>query len=318
MEFGTTIPMRGPLAHEEGTKALAAETEALGFGHISVTDHLIVPRRIDSDYPYTDDGKFPGEQEGFAFEQFSVLAYLAALTRTARLITAVTVVPHRGAVAAAKTISTIDFLSGGRTVIGVGAGWMKEEFDGLGIPAFEQRGAVTDEYIEAWKELWTNPNPSYSGDHVNFSNISFLPRPAQAGGPPIWVGGESAPAMRRTAKLGDTWFPLFHNPRFPMNTVERFGGRLGRMHQIAEEHGRDPASIGLAVFAIKFSNRPEHDNETGERELMSGPNEAIIEDISRLKELGVTDMVVNFHRSSLEKTLDGMRNFMENIAPKVG
>ena len=317
MDFGTTIPMRGPLAHAEGIRTLAQETEAMGFGHISVTDHLIVPRRIDSNYPYTSDGKFPGEAEGFAFEQFSIMSYLAALTTRAKLISAVSVVPHRGAVAAAKTISTIDFLSGGRVVIGVGAGWMREEFEALGIPDFDERGRVTDEYIAAYKELWTSDTPSFDGKHVSFDNIAFLPKPAQAGGPPIWVGGESAPALRRLATLGDVWFPILSNPRFPMNTVARFRKRLARMHEIAEEHDRDPATIGLAIFAIQFTSRPALDEETGERLLLTGPNEAIVEDLQQLAESGVTDLVVNFHRSTMEKTLDGMRNFMENIAPKV-
>lgn len=317
MEFGTTIPMRGPLAHAEGIRTLAHETEAMGFGHISVTDHLIVPRRIDSDYPYTSDGKFPGEAEGFAFEQFSIMSYLAALTTRARLISAVSVVPHRGAVAAAKTISTIDFLSGGRVVIGVGAGWMREEFEALGIPDFDERGRVTDEYIAAYKELWTSDTPSFGGKHVRFDNIAFLPKPARAGGPPIWVGGESAPALRRLATLGDVWFPILSNPRFPMNTVARFRKRLARMHEIAEEHARDPATIGLAIFAIQFTSRPVLDEETGERQLLTGPNEVIIEDLQQLADIGVTDLVVNFHRSTMEKTLDGMSNFMENIAPKL-
>lgn len=317
MEFGTTIPMRGPLAHAKGIRTLARETEAMGFGHISVTDHLIVPRRIDSNYPYTSDGKFPGEAEGFAFEQFSIMSYLAALTTRARLISAVSVVPHRGAVAAAKTISTIDFLSGGRVVIGVGAGWMREEFEALGIPDFDERGRVTDEYIAAYKELWTSDTPSFDGKHVSFNNIAFLPKPEQAGGPPIWVGGESAPALRRLATLGDVWFPILSNPRFPMNTVARFRKRLARMHEIAEEHARDPVTIGLAIFAIQFTSRPVLDEETGERLLLTGPNEVIIEDLQQLAEIGVTDLVVNFHRSTMEKTLDGMSNFMENIAPKV-
>lgn len=317
MEFGTNVPMRGPLAHAEGIRTLAQETEAMGFGHISVTDHLIVPRKIDSDYPYTADGKFPGEAEGFALEQYTIMSYLAALTTRARLITAITVVPHRGAVAAAKTISTIDYLTGGRVVIGVGAGWMREEFDALGIPDFDDRGRVTDEYIAAYKELWTSETPTFDGKHVKFDNITFLPRPVQAEGPPIWVGGESAPALRRVAKLGDAWFPILNNPRFPMNTIARFRKRLARMHEIAGEHGRDPAEIGLAIFAIQYSNRPSQDPETGERELLTGPNEAIVEDLQQLAEIGVTDVVLNFHRSTMEKTLEGMQNFMENIAPKV-
>ena len=194
---------------------------------------------------------------------------------------------------------------------------MREEFDALGIPDFDDRGRVTDEYIAAYKELWTSDAPAFDGKHVKFGNITFLPRPAQAGGPPIWVGGESAPALRRVAKLGDAWFPILNNPRFPMNTVARFRKRLARMHEIAGEHGRDPAEIGLAIFAIQYSNRPSQDPETGERELLTGPNEAIVEDLQQLAEIGVTDVVLNFHRSTMEKTLEGMRNFVENIAPKV-
>ena len=317
MDFGTTVPMRGPLAHAAAIRTLADETEAMGFGHISVTDHLVVPRRIGSDYPYTDDGKFPGEAEGFAFEQFSVMAFLAALTTRAKLITAITVVPHRGAVTAAKTISTIDFLSGGRTVIGVGAGWMREEFEALGLPDFDARGKVTDEYIAAYKELWTAEAPRFAGNYVQFDNIAFLPKPVRPGGPPIWVGGESGPAMRRTARIGDVWFPILHNPRHLLNTAERFRAGVARMRQIAEQLDRDPASVGLALFAIKYSNRPAHDAETGRRELLSGPNEAIVEDLQQLAELGVTDVVVNFHRSTIDKTLAEMRNFAEEIAPKV-
>jgi alkanesulfonate monooxygenase SsuD/methylene tetrahydromethanopterin reductase-like flavin-dependent oxidoreductase (luciferase family) len=184
MKFGTTVPMRGPLAHAEAIRTIAEQTEAMEFSHISVTDHLIVPRRIDSHYPYTSDGAFPGEAEGFALEQFSIMAYLTALTRTAKLITAITVVPHRGAVQAAKTIATIDYLSGGRTVLRVGAGWMREEFDALNIPPFDERGRVTDEYLFAYKKLWTKDAPEFHGTHIDFANISFEPKPVQRGGPP--------------------------------------------------------------------------------------------------------------------------------------
>ena len=314
MKFGTTVPMRGPLAHAEAIRTIAEQIEAMEFSHISVTDHLIVPRRIDSRYPYTSDGAFPGEAEGLALEQFSMMAYLAALTRTAKLIT---VVPHRGAVQAAKTIATIDYLSGWRTVLGVGAGWMREEFDALSIPPFDERGRVTDEYLGAYKELWTKDAPEFHGTHVDFANISFEPKPVQRGGPPIWVGGESGPAVRRTITLGDVWFPIAHNPRHPMNTLERFHGGVERMRTAAEKHGRDLETVGLVLFAIKYSSRPAIDPETGARDLLTGSNDQIVEDLQALAEVGVLDVVLNFHRSTMEKTLDGMCNFVEEVAPRV-
>lgn len=317
MDFGTTVPMRGPLAEPASIGALARETEALGFGHISVTDHLIVPRQIASPYPYTDDGRFPGEAEGFALEQFSIVSYLAALTTTAKLITAITVVPHRGAILAAKTVSTIDYMSGGRMILGIGTGWMREEFDALNIPPFDDRGRVTDEYLRAYKELWTSDTPTFHGSHVEFADISFQPKPVQAGGPPIWVGGESGPALRRTVTLGDAWFPIMHNPRNPLNTLTRFRAGVKRMRCVAEEHNRDPASVGLALFAIKYSSRPTIDPDTGERDLLTGSNPEIVEDLQALAEIGVTEVVLNFHRSTMDKTLDGMRNFAEEIAPKL-
>ena len=196
MNFGLTIPVRGSLATPEDAKALASRAEALDFAHLAVTDHLVVPKSIDSRYPYNQTGKFPGQATcGDCFDQFTLMAYLAAISTKPRLVTAVTVIPHRGAVHTAKIMATIDVLSGGRTTLGVGAGWMKEEFDALGVPDFDQRGKVTDEYLEAFKILWTEDDPKFQGKHVNFSNINFYPKPVQKPHPPIWVGGESRPAF---------------------------------------------------------------------------------------------------------------------------
>ena len=123
MEFGLGIPTRGPLADPASIEAIAARAEALGFSWLAVSDHLIVPRAIDSRYPYSDSGAFPGAVTGDCLEQFTLLAFLAAITARARLLTSVTVVPHRGAIETAKLVTTIDNLSGGRFAFGVGAGW---------------------------------------------------------------------------------------------------------------------------------------------------------------------------------------------------
>jgi probable F420-dependent oxidoreductase len=315
MDVGLTIPTRGPLATSEGIAAMARRAEALGFAHLSLSDHVVVPRKIDSRYPYSESGEWAGAASGECFEQFTELAWLAAITTKARLITAVAVIPYRGAVHTAKIAATIDVLSEGRMVLGVGAGWLKEEFEALGAPPFEERGRVTDEYLQAFKILWTEDNPSFEGRHVRFANVSFLPKPVQKPHPPIWVGGESPAALRRTARHGDVWFPIGNNPRHPLDTVARFGEGLKALHQIAEQHGRDPKSIGLAFYAGWFDETKTLSTPGGERQILTGTAAQIAEDIDGLAALGVTDLVLNFQRATLEQSLASMQHFCDEIRP---
>ena len=202
---------------------IARAGEDLGYDALFTGDHILVPRNIASPYPYTEGGEFPGSPSGESMEQLTLLAFLAGQTSRIRLVTSVIIVPHRNALVAAKALATLDVLSGGRLVVGVGVGWMREEFEALNLPPFEERGAVTDEYIRAFKELWTSDDPHFEGKYVSFDNISFLPKPVQKPHPPIWVGGESRPALRRTAELADGWYPLGSNPTFPMGTPQQLG-----------------------------------------------------------------------------------------------
>jgi probable F420-dependent oxidoreductase len=313
MDFGLTIPTRGPLATPAAVAAFARRAEELGFGHLAVPDHVVVPRSIDSRYPYSASGEFPGAASGACFDQFTLLAFVAAINATARLLTSVTVIPHRGAVHTAKIVSTIDVLSQGRMVLGVGAGWMKEEFEALGAPAFEERGRVTDEYLQAFKILWTEDDPRFEGDHVRFENITFLPKPLQTPHPPIWVGGESPAALRRTARYGDVWFPIGNNPRHPLDTMARFADGIANMRSIAEKNDRNPGDIGLAFFANWFDETKSASTPDGERLLLTGSAEQIAEDIDGFADLGVTDLTLNFQRDTLEQSLDSMQHFAEVI-----
>ena len=165
MKYGFTVPTRGPLAEPDSLMTIAKRAEALGYDSISLGDHILVPKDIDSTYPYTETGEFPGSASGACLEQLNVLSYLAGQTERIRLATSVMIVPHRNPLVAAKALTTIDVLSKGRLVVGIGAGWMREEFEALGIPAFEERGAVTDEYIQAIKELWTSDDPTFEGKY---------------------------------------------------------------------------------------------------------------------------------------------------------
>ena len=318
MDVGLTIPTRGPLATPSCVEALCRRADDIGFTHLAVPDHIIVPRSIDSRYPYTASGEFPGAASGACFDQFALLAFVAAINSSARLLTSVTVIPHRGAVQTAKLVSTIDVLSNGRMILGVGAGWMREEFEAIGAPPFDERGRVTDEYLLAFKALWTEDDPRFDGRHVRFSNITFLPKPLQKPHPPIWVGGESPAALRRTVRLGDTWFPIGNNPRHPLDTVERFAAGLEALARVAESNNRAPDTIGLAFFANWFDESSTLEASGGGRLLLTGSSDAIADDISRLEELGVTDLTLNFQRENLEKSLDSMAHFVETIQPKVG
>ena len=179
MDYGFSIPARGPLANRNGVDAMAKHGEKHGFAYLAVPDHIVVPTNISSVYPYSNSGNFPGAASGDALELFTVMAYLAAVTTSITLLSSIMVVPHRGAVHSAKILSTIDELSGGRLTVGVGAGWLEEEFEIIGAPPFAERGKVTDEYLAAIKALWIQDRPRFEGKYVQFSNVSFLPKPHQ-------------------------------------------------------------------------------------------------------------------------------------------
>ena len=215
MDFGFGLPTRGPLSAPQTLAALAAGGEDLGFTYIGVADHIVVARRIDSTYPYSETGSFTGWESGECLEQLTLLGYLAAHTTAIRLLSSVMVVPHRNPVHTAKILSTIDNLSGGRLTVGCGVGWMREEFEAIGTPPFDNRGSVSDEYIRVFKELWTSDAPTFEGKYASFSDIVFSPQPVQKPHPPIWIGGESPAALRRAARLGDAWYPIGSNPTYP-------------------------------------------------------------------------------------------------------
>ena len=314
MDFGFNVPTRGPLANKDDLTAIAQRGEALGYRYLAIPDHIVVPTSIASRYPYSQEGDWPGRLSGDCFEQLTLMAWLAAATSEARLVTSVMVVPHRNPVHTAKILATIDALSGGRVVLGCGTGWMAEEFEAIGTEPFAERGKVTDEYIRIFKTLWTEDAPRFQGDYNSFADIVFAPTPAQD--PlPIWIGGESGRAIRRTVELGDAWFPIGANPRAPLNTVSRFAAALRRLEQASEAAGRDPATIGRAFWANWPDDTNPIDIDAGERYIFTGAPEQIAEDISAFAELGVQHLLFNFQRANLTETLEAMEHFAAEIRP---
>ncbi|HTN69608.1 MAG TPA: LLM class F420-dependent oxidoreductase, partial [Methylomirabilota bacterium] len=214
MEFGLHLPASSSTVSPEDLIRFARQAEALGFYCITVADHVIVPRNISVPYPYTVDGKYPGT--GYHLETLTTMSFLAGATQRIRFLTSVMIAPYRNAVITAKMLASLDVLSQGRVIVGLGVGWMKEEFENLKAPGYEERGRVTDEYINAFRELWTSETPSFNGKYCSFSNIIFLPKPVQKPAIPIWIGGHSKQAIRRAARLGDGWHPIGGVPTIPL------------------------------------------------------------------------------------------------------
>ena len=329
MELGMTIPVRGSFANAEGIAAHARRGEELGFTMMAIPDHIVVPKEWEHVYPYEKGGYTNVFSTGEHLEPVSLMAAVAGMTTKARIMPAVMVVPYRPAVLTARQIATIDVASGGRITVGCGTGWMREEFEAVDAPPFEHRGRVTDEFIKAFRELWTNEEPEFDGEFVRFSNIYSKPLPIQRPHPPIWIGGDSTPAMRRVVRLGDGWFPVGADdrggdPRYPLNTLERYGAAVKRLHEIADGGGRDPGSITLAFWAVWYADSDDRrqvgqraHSVDGEDHMLLGSSEKVASDILAMGEMGVTTIVFNFVRDTLEESQASMERFASEIMPLV-
>jgi probable F420-dependent oxidoreductase len=317
MQIGFNAPTAGPMAGPENLTRFVVEGEAMGFDYATFSDHVVIPTDIAAKYPYSATGEFPSGASGERHEQLTEVTFLAAKTSRLRLVTSVMVVPHRPAVLTAKILSTIDVLSGGRLTVGIGAGWMREEFEAIGAPDFDARGKVTDEYLAACKELWTKGDPQFAGEHVRFAGIKFEPKPVQKPHPPIWVGGESGPALRRTARLGDAWYPIGTNPAFPLDSLPRFRAGIARLRKLTEQAGRDPKRIGVALRVGRHGEGVPAKAGDGERHLFSGGPADIAADIRALRGLGVGSVDFNFGGATVEAALQQMQQFRADVLAKL-
>jgi len=317
MQIGFNLPLSGALASPPVLTRLAVEGEAIGFDYIALSDHIVEPLDIHARYPYSETGEFPKGSRGERHEQLAAMAYLAAKTSRIRFLTSVMVVPHRPAVLTAKILSTIDVMSGGRIMVGVGAGWLEEEFEALGAPPFAERGKVTDEYLQAFRELWTKPEPRFEGRFVKFANIAFAPKPVQKPHPALWIGGESGPAMRRTARLGDGWYPIGTNPTHPLNTLARYRAAVARLRRLIEDAGRDPSGVAFAYRVHRHGALAAAKADDGERHLFSGSAAEIAGDLRAMRELGVTAIDFSFPGPTADAALEAMRQFHDEVVAKI-
>lgn len=309
MRYGFYLPTRGATANPKDLSALAQRGEALGFYSVVIADHIVLPVTMTSRYPYTVNGAFPST--GDALEQLTLLAFVAAKTRQLRLVTSVMIVPHRNPVVTAKALATADLLSEGRLTVGVGVGWLREEFAALAAPDFDRRGQVTDEYIVMYKALWTGAPVSFQGAFYQFDELWCLPRPVQQPHPPIWVGGHSRAALRRVARLGDGWHPVGANPAAPLRADE-MRAKIVELRRYAEQAGRDPAAITISYKAPLYDTSLTGDRlsaDGDERRPFSGTPAQITDDIAAFEELGVSELMLDFRGERLEDSLERMERF---------
>jgi probable F420-dependent oxidoreductase len=317
MQLGFNLPINGPTSAPRSFTRIALEGEALGYDYLTLTDHVVLPDMSVPGYPYSESGEFMSNAPTERHEQLTATAFIAAKTSRIRLVLAVMVVPHRPAVLAAKMLSTIDVLSEGRLVVGIGAGWLKAEFDAVVTTPFAERGAVTDEYLEAFRALWTQEHARFEGRYTRFADLIYQPRPVQLPHPPIWVGGESGPSLRRAARFGDAWYPIGSNNRHLLDTLPRLAAGIARLRRLTAEAGRDPASVTVVYRVKRYGDAVPPVASNGERRLFSGGVADIVTDLRGLRDLGVTAIDVEVEGHDADATIANMRSFKESIFARV-
>ena len=275
MKFGLKLHHSGPGASPDYMRRWAQFAETLGLHLIMTADHVALTPEVLEQYP-----------EPY-YEAFTNLSWLSAQTQKIKLGTTVIVIPYRHPVHLAHLTSSIDQLSGGRLIFGVGVGWAKSEFEALGVP-FHQRGVMTDDYLAAIKVLWTSDVASYEGPFVSFKDVKVTPKPVQSPHPPVWVGGSSVPAMRRAVRFGDAWHPI----QIRIDWLRDTG--LPRLQQIAEKEGRAVPALCPRIYCrLTDSPLPENERVAGE-----GTLDQVHGDLEALQALGAEYVLLDTKRNS--------------------
>ena len=293
MEVGCHLPTQGPLATREALVRFCREAEARSIASLWVSDHVVFPRTKSGEYP---GGRFPHAPDTAYLEPVAVLAAAAMVTERARLGSSVFILGHRHPVVMAKLLTTIDALSNGRLIVGVGVGWWEEELTILGVP-YKQRGRHADEILKIFKTLWTEDHPAFEGEFFRFDDVGFQPKPVQKPYPPIWVGGNSPGAFRRVVEHGNGWHATFLSPE--------------QLH----------ASLQQLRAAADAAKRPFDTIEVSMRVGTKGPipdsRQALVDLLGAYKRAGLTHVVMDIRRDSLTEMLEALDAVAGDIRPAI-
>lgn len=294
MQIGCHLPTQGPVATRSALMTFARQAETRQMASLWVSDHVVFPRMGNMNYP---SGSFPHAPDTPYLEPVTVLAATAMCTERVRLGSSVFILGHRNPVVMAKMLTTIDTLSQGRLICGVGVGWWREEFAALGIP-FEARGRQADEMLQVFKTLWTDPNPHFTGEFYRLGNLGFAPKPVQQPHPPLWIGGHSQAALRRAVTFGDGWHASSQSPA-------QIEAHLQRLRQAAEAARRPFETLALSL-RLKLS-----------ADAVQGSRQAIIDQYGAYKQLGIQHLVVDFRRDDLSAMLETLDLVATEIRPAI-
>ncbi len=313
MRFGVAVttsvnPAVTPVAQADYVRRMARTIDEAGFDSMWVSDRTVFPADLPARYP---DMLGPGKADPEAqnvLEALSTLSFVGGLTKKARLGVSVLVLPFRNPILNAKMITTLDVLSGGRVILGIGVGWMPEEFASIGA-SYEHRCALTDEHIEVFKALCVEDVAEYQGKHLQTSGMVFFPKPVQRPHPPIWVGGNSRLAIRRTARLGDAW----HGIRLSPEEVQQ--GRE-RLSSLCEIYGRDPKRVEVTLRATMVLDQAQR-TENGDRALLTGNTSDIRDDIRRYEDASLDYLVLSVAASNTDSTIAAVRRFADDVLARV-
>jgi probable F420-dependent oxidoreductase len=292
VKYGVAIPHANSFATPEAIRAMARAVEDLGFDSLWVSDHIIVPEG-SSYIPELMD------------EPLATLAFLAAETRHVSIGTSVLIVPYRDPVFTAKFLSTVDNLSSGRLVVGVGAGWLEQEFDALSVP-FAERGPRTDEYLRVFRNLWETETSSFEGRWKSYSGMRMFPKgaPQRRGTIPIWVGGNGKASIRRAAELGDGWHPINLAP--------------AELATLAATYRAECARFGKPPGPICMRHMPGGRTQPGGGKWpLSGTADEQAADLRAYAEAGLDELMLSLPARTLDELLQQLRRFMREVAPRI-
>jgi probable F420-dependent oxidoreductase len=306
MKVGVFLPISGRAASRATLMEAAQKAEALGYDSVWAADRIIIPWEIKTSYPYSKDATFIVPPDRPFFEPLTCLAFLAGCTEKIQLGMSVMVLPYRHPLYWAKVATTIDQLSTGRLIMGVGVGWMEEEFQALGAP-FRERGKVSDEQLALLTRLWKEGRVSFHGAHYQLNDIAFSPKPFQKPRIPIWVGGEGKLAQRRAGTYGDGWFPYFVRI-----TPEELANRFDNVRRYARESGRDPDEIKLACclpIELTVANAPQ------EKDYLKGSIDQVAERLQAFQRVGVVHIGLQFMIPHYPERLEQIERFAQEALP---
>ena len=304
MDFGVHLPHLGRQASGATVRDFAREAEALGFASAWASDHIAWPAEIASRYPYSESGDFPAPSGVPWLDPLGTLLFTAACTERIRLGTTVLILGDRPPVQTAKLLATLDTLSGGRTILGVGVGWMREEFEARGMP-FDHRGARADEQLEIFEALFTQERSAYEGRFYRFPALGLQPKPPQ-GHVPVWVGGSTEPAFRRAARYGDGFHAAF-------TPAAELAEQWARVRALCEQRGRDPATVELSARVYLDPTGTARPDVS-----VAGGSEQMLEQIAAYGAIGVSHLLLDITApGGVAGRTEAMRRFAAEIMPKV-